>query len=80
LGKIAGSSKVTHIVLPRNVVKRNRVDVLVEDERERDGEVEDVEALGTNGERQDLDGVRDDERSKRKAVEKDRSASPNKYQ
>lgn len=34
---------------------------MIEDERERDGEVEDGEALGAELERQDLDGVRDDE-------------------
>lgn len=37
---------ITHVVLPLEVLERDRIDVLVEDERQRDGEVEDVEALG----------------------------------
>ena len=52
---------VDDVVLPAQVAERAGVDVLVEDERERDGEVEDVEALGTEAVGQDLDGVRDDE-------------------
>ena len=53
---------VDNVVLPAKLAKRDRVDVLVEDEGQRDDEVEDVEALGTECERQDFDRVRDDER------------------
>ncbi len=37
---------MTYVVLPLNMAESDGVDVLVEDEREGDGEVEDVEALG----------------------------------
>jgi hypothetical protein len=50
----------THVVLPGKLVESDGVDVLVEDEGKRDGKVEDVEALGAEGEGQDLNGVRDD--------------------
>lgn len=43
--------------------KGNRVNILVEDERQGDGKVEDGEALGTDLVGQNLDGVGDDERS-----------------
>jgi hypothetical protein len=43
------------------VLEGDRVDVLVEDEGDGDDEIEDVETLGAKVERQDLDGVRDDE-------------------
>lgn len=51
---------INDIVLPANIVKGDGIDVLVEDERKGDGEVEDGEALGTNGEGQDLNGIGDD--------------------
>ncbi len=38
------------------------VNVLVEDESQRDGEIENGKALGTDGERQDLNGVGHDKR------------------
>lgn len=37
----------TYVVLPGNGTQGDRVDVLVEDNRQRDGEVEDVETLCT---------------------------------
>ena len=51
----------THVVLPGDRLERNGVDVLVEDERDGDREVEHVEALGTERVGENLDGVRDDE-------------------
>lgn len=59
---------VHNVVLPAELLERDGVDILVEDEGEGDGEVEDVETLGTEAVRKDLDGVGDDERSERKAV------------
>ena len=41
----------------------NRINVLVENEGEGYREVEDGETLGTDGERQDLNGVEDNERT-----------------
>ena len=61
-GKLEGEpAAVEDVVLPLEAAERDRVDVLVEDDRDRDGEVEDVEALGTQAVGQDLDGVGDDE-------------------
>ena len=53
---------VDDVVLPGDVVERDRVDVLVEDEGEGDGEVEDVETLGTERVGQDLNSVGNNER------------------
>ena len=50
-------SDATYIVLPPQRVQRNRVHVLIKDERERDHKVEDTEAFGPEVERQDLDRV-----------------------
>ena len=47
----------THVVLPAQVLKRDRVDILVEDEREGNCEVENVEALCTDMIWQNLDSV-----------------------
>lgn len=52
--------ETTHVVLPSDGGQSDGISVLIEDERERDGEVEHGETLGTELERQDLDGVRDD--------------------
>lgn len=67
-GTSGGSGAGTHVVLPADVLQRDRVHVLVEDERDGDREVEHVEALGAQRERQDLDRVRHDERRERQAV------------
>ena len=64
----------THVVLPRNVLERDGVDVLVKDERDGDREVEHVEALGTERVRQDLERVRDDEGREREAVKRIRQS------
>ena len=50
---------VDDVVLPADRVEGDGVNILVEDERERDGEVEDDESLGTECVRENLDGVRD---------------------
>lgn len=63
------TGKIAYVVLPLKFVEGNRVNVLVEDEREGDGEVEHVETLGTESEGQDLDSVRDDERRESKTME-----------
>ena len=47
----------TNVVFPGKFAQCNRVDVLVEDKRQGDGEVEHVETLGTELVRQDLDSV-----------------------
>ena len=59
---------VDDIVLPSDVLEGDRVDVLVEDEGERDREVEDVEALRAQRVRQDLNRIRDDEGTERDSV------------
>lgn len=59
----------THIVLPFDGIECDRVDILVEDKRQRDSEVEHVEALGPDVVRQNLDGVRYDERREGKTNE-----------
>lgn len=61
-------SQETYVVLPGNVVERNRVDVLVEDERARDDKVENIETLGTEVEGQNFDRVCNNERSECKTV------------
>lgn len=53
----------THVVLPAQVRQCDRVDVLVEDESKGDCEVEDREALGTDGVGKNFNGVGDDEGS-----------------
>jgi len=60
---------VDDVVLPADVRKGDGVDILVEDEGQGDGEVEDVEALGTDVVGQNLDGVGDDERREGNVVE-----------
>lgn len=60
---------VHDVVLPGDVAESDRVDVLVEDEGERDDEVEDVETLGTEAVGKDLDGVGNDEGGERKTRE-----------
>ncbi len=62
------NKNITYIVLPCNISESNWVNVLIEDERAGDGEVEDVEAFGTEMEGQNLDSVRDDERRECKTV------------
>lgn len=52
----------TYVVLPADGVKSDGVDVLIEDEGEGDRKVENGETLGTQCERKNLDGVRDNER------------------
>ena len=59
---------MTYVVFPCNGIEGDRVDVLVEDERDRNDEVEDVETLSTKAVWQDLDSVHDDERRECKAV------------
>ena len=51
----------THIVLPPKLVKSDGVHILIEDEGQGDGEVEDGETLCAEMERQNFDGVRDNE-------------------
>ena len=58
----------THVVLPGDLAEGDGVDVLVEDDGEGDGEVEDVETLGTKRVGQDLNGVGDNERSEGNTV------------
>jgi len=55
---------VDNVVLPGDGTKSDGVNVLVEDKREGDTEVEDVEALGTECVGQDLNGVGDNKGSK----------------
>lgn len=52
---------VDEVVLPLEGVEGDGVGVLIEDDGTHDGEVHDSETLGTNEERQDLDGVGDEE-------------------
>lgn len=56
-----------YVVLPRDLLERNGVDILVENQREGNDEVEDVEALRAQRVRQDLDRVGDDQRRERDA-------------
>ena len=58
----------TYIVFPSQGAQRDRVHVLVEDERERDDKVEEAESFGAEVEREDLDRVRDGERTERERV------------
>lgn len=53
----------TYVVFPADITKGDGVDVLIEDEGEGDDEAEDSEALGTEGIRENLEGVRYDQRS-----------------
>jgi len=64
----ADPTAVDNVVLPGDVIKSNGVDVLVENEGEGNGEVEDSETLCTYGEGQDLHGIGDDEGSEREIV------------
>lgn len=57
-----GSCKGTYVVLPADIVEGDRIDVLVKDEGDGDGEVEHVETLRADGEGQDFNGIRHDER------------------
>ena len=66
--RMGGESIGTHVVLPADVAERDGVDVLVEDERDGDDKVEDVETFGTNAIRQDFDGVGNDQGRECKAV------------
>jgi len=59
---------IDEIVFPCNSIKSNRVDVLVEDERKGNGEVEDGEALGAELVWQNLDSVGHDERGEGEIV------------
>ena len=67
---------MTYVVSPADGLESNRVDVLVEDNRERDGEVEDVEALRAQAVRQDLDRVGDDEGRERETGGRARQQRP----
>ena len=60
--KIQTSRREAYVVSPADGIEGDRVDVLVENERERDGEVENGETLGTEREGQDFNGVGDDKR------------------
>lgn len=51
----------THVVLPAQLAERDGVDVLIEDEGQRDGEVEDGKALGAERVGQNFDSVADNE-------------------
>ena len=51
---------IDDVVLPPNVPQSDRVDVLVEDDRNGDDKVEHVEPFGTKAVWQDLDGISDD--------------------
>lgn len=54
---------VDEVVLPLEGLEGDGVGVLIEDDGTHDGEIHDGETLCTDEERQDLDGVRDEERS-----------------
>ena len=58
----------TDVVLPSEGVQRDRVHILVKNERDRHHKGKDVEPLGAEAERQNLDRVRHDERRKRDIV------------
>ena len=58
----------TYIVPPAEVIEGDGVDVLVEDESERDDEIEDGESFGAEGEGENFDGVGDDEGGKCEAL------------
>lgn len=47
-GKKENDVEATYVVLPADAVERDRIDVLVKDECDGDGEVEYVEALGAH--------------------------------
>ena len=51
---------INDVVLPPNTPESDRVDVLVEDDRNGDDKVEHVEPFGTKAVWQDLDGISDD--------------------
>ena len=67
----------TYVVLPGKFAQCNRVDVLVEDERDGNDEVEDVETLRTKTVRENLDSVHDDEGCECKTREDGEPASQN---
>jgi hypothetical protein len=58
----------TYVVFPAERVERDRVDVLVEDEREGDDKVEDGEALGAELVGEDFERVGNDERGEGETV------------
>jgi len=64
----ADPAYIDDIILPSEFIQSDWVNVLVEDERKGDGKVEDRKALRANGVRQDLDGIRDNERGERNVV------------
>ena len=59
---------MTHVVLPVNAVKRDRVHVLIKDDGQRNREVENRETLCTQGIRENFNGIGDDERCKSNAM------------
>ena len=66
-----------YVVLPCNLLESDGVDVLVEDERDGNDEVEDVETLRTKTVRENLDSVHDDEGCECKTREDGEPASQN---
>lgn len=68
MSRLDRQKRITYVVLPANGIECDRVNILVEDQRHGDREVEDVETLCTDREWQDLDGVRNDEWGERKTV------------
>lgn len=64
-----GLGESTYVILPGNMLQRNRVDVLVEDQSKGDGEVEHVETLSTESIRKNLNSVGHNERSEGETIE-----------
>lgn len=76
--ELEGDPTTVHdVVMPRDVLECDGVDVLVEDERQRDSEVEDRETLGADRVGQDFNGVGHDERSESNTRNKNVSISEN---
>ena len=57
-------SNINNVILPSELAKSDRVDILIEDEGERDRKVEDRETLGAELIRENLDSIGDDKRRK----------------
>jgi len=61
---------VDNVVFPSKLVKGDGVDILIENERQRDGEVEEGESLCSDGVRKNFDGVGDNERGEGDVVKR----------
>jgi hypothetical protein len=57
-----------HVVFPADPLKSDGVDILIEDDSNGDGETKDAEALGADGEGENLEGVRQNQGPKGKVV------------